>query len=225
MPLRSVAGRAAGATSPQRARLVHPGAPPEQLLAHAAAALPAPGARRGARSPPQIATAIPHWLGGDPAELDESLSDPPDRAGRASGGRASENGPRGSHAGPASEPPRRAQDEISEMIAFLEDMPLRRAVKRLELAEQDLVNSSAPCCRLISAAQDQKRSDRQPTAGADRPKELRGSPAGGSTRAAQRIGRHVRELDVGCSAGCAANGKRSCWRSGSRICSDRGSSR
>ena len=29
-----------------------------------------------------------------------------------------------------------ARDEISEMIAFLEDMPLRRAVKRLELARR-----------------------------------------------------------------------------------------
>lgn len=31
-----------------------------------------------------------------------------------------------------------AGDEISEAIAFIEDMPLRRAVKRLELAQQDL---------------------------------------------------------------------------------------
>jgi len=87
---------------------------------------------------PGVNDAHSEWLGGDLVELDERTVDPPDRAWRSK--RKSEL--QGMSLADAYRPCQRsaqaARDEISETIAFLEDMPLRRAVKRLELAEQDL---------------------------------------------------------------------------------------
>ena len=83
-----------------------------------------------------------------------------------------------------------ASDEISEAIAFIEDMPLRRAVKRLELAQQDLDQLTLTLPRGRGPA-------------GRRPFARRGTPPGrrrtrrsnSKTRRAERIGRQVRELE------------------------------
>jgi hypothetical protein len=79
----------------------------------------------------------PRWPGGRPEEWSEELSlrrlELADRAAA----QLMEMDFADAHR-PCEEAGQAAHDEISEMIAFLEDMPLRRAVKRLELAQQDL---------------------------------------------------------------------------------------
>ena len=95
--------------------------------------------------------------------------------------------------GLASGAPRRPHDEISETIAFLEDMPLRRAVKRLELARQDLANLSATLRRLLMLSESDANTRRRSS-----PQDLRGRPCWTSQRrdrAHERIARQVRELE------------------------------
>ncbi len=81
--------------------------------------------------------ARPKWLGGDPEQWADALSvrriELSVRA--ASQLEAMSLAEARRHCERAAQ---RARDEVSEMIAFVQDMPLRRAVSRLELARQDL---------------------------------------------------------------------------------------
>ena len=132
-PLRADARGPPGAAGPPGARPVHRGHAAGAAAGDAAPALPAPGAGRGAGTRGRTTTATPRGWGATP-RVGRVAVDPADRAGRPRGSRASGRWAWPRRAGPASDRAQVAQDEISEMIAFVEDMPLRWAVKRLELA-------------------------------------------------------------------------------------------
>ena len=75
----------------------------------------------------------PLWLGGDPAEWADALSIRRIELADRAGAQLQELGLAEARR-PCERAAQHTRDEISEMIAFLEDLPLRRAVSRLELA-------------------------------------------------------------------------------------------
>src|SRR5262245_18097731 len=90
-----------------------------------------------------------------------------------------------------------AHDEISETIAFLEDMPLRRAVKRLELAREDRDELTTTLRRTAAAEREQSESaepDPERTGELDSEEDQREEHE--VQRARERIGRQVRHLQL-----------------------------
>ena len=123
------------------------GAEPERLLT-SRLELSRLQARVSSLEPAEDGNGHHRWLGGDPEEWAEALAlrrlELADRAGA----RLLEMDFTDAHR-PCERAAQAAHDEVSETIAFLEDMPLRRAVKRLELAEQDLDQLTLILRRLV----------------------------------------------------------------------------
>jgi hypothetical protein len=133
------------------------------------------------------------WLGGDPEEWAEALSvrrvELADQAAEA----LDELGLVEARL-PCEQASQAIQDEISEAIAFLEDMPLRRAVRRLELAQQDIEQLSI-LLRNVAAPAHRERPGGPTPAEAEAPPD----PAEEEThweerRARERLGREIRDL-------------------------------
>ena len=192
-PMRAVAVGSPGAKGPQGALVVdHPGASPERLLAERLQ-LSRLQARVASLEPVEDDEGNPQWLGGDPDEWSEALSirriELADRAATQLQEMELAEARR-----PCERAAQTTQDEISEMIAFLEDMPLRRAVSR-----------AGACPRGPGPAHHSSSAARRPlptARGLTRPLLRRGSHATARTRSrkprsrrcARRIGRQVREL-------------------------------
>jgi hypothetical protein len=85
-----------------------------------------------------------------------------------------------------------AHDEVSETIAFLEDMPLRRGVKRLELAQQDLDQLTLILRRRAQAHSKPPASEEAAPSEQDRDDD--GQDAEEQDRARVRLDGQVREL-------------------------------
>ena len=171
------------------------GATPEQLLTlrleHSRLQ-----ARVSAIEPTNDGDGHPLWLGGDPAEWADALSIRRIELADRAGAQLQELGLAEARR-PCERAAQHTRDEISEMIAFLEDMPLRRAVSRLELARQDLAqltiilraagghSAIGACARGPGAG----RIDRSQT------RESLLQEEDDEDQARERIGRQVRELE------------------------------
>jgi hypothetical protein len=89
-----------------------------------------------------------------------------------------------------------AQDEISEAVAFLEDMPLPRAVKRLELAHEDLAQLTMTFRGLLTASRIEPPRSESPENDSPEPSgEDQLHDAEQQSRARQRIASLVRDLE------------------------------
>ena len=134
------------------------------------------------------------WLGGDPAEWADALSvrrtEMAERAAAQLQALSLDEARR-----PCERTAQHTRDEISEMIAFLEDMPLHRAVNRLELAREDLTQltvlfrglMAAPPSESLRGSQARAESSEQ-AAESQRQEE-------DQSESRERIGRQVRELE------------------------------
>jgi hypothetical protein len=137
----------------------------------------------------------PRWLGGDPEEWAEALSirriELADRAAAELQGKDLTESRK-----PCERAAQAASDEVSEMIAFLEDMPLRRAVKRLELAREDLDQVTLILRRQANAVgPENQAAGLSQTALTDLERDNQLLEAEDLSLASDSIGRHVRDLE------------------------------
>ncbi len=194
------------------------GAPPERLLA-ARLKLSRLQARVCSLEPVEDDEGNPRWLGGDPEEWSEALSirriELADRAATRLQEMDLSEARR-----PCERAAQTVQDEISEMIAFLEDMPLRRAVKRLELARDDLEQFILLLRREVIPPRSQGPGpDGSPavTSAWDRETDLQEAEDESLVR--ERIGEHVRSPgSTSPSASGSRRGSWPTWTSSSRRC-------
>ena len=164
------------------------------------------------------------WLGGDPAEWADALSMRRIELADRAGAQLQELGLAEARR-PCERAAQHTRDEISEMIAFLEDLPLRRAVSRLELARQDLAQLAiilrglAVTPRSKPAPRVRRRPNRSIAV-------ARACFRKKTTKTRRENGSAARfAISSGCSERCGVNGRRSCWRYGLRTCWGRASSR
>jgi len=137
----------------------------------------------------------PRWLGGDSEEWADALSIRRIELADRAGARLQEMGLTEARR-PCERAAQHARDEISEMIAFLEDMPLRRAVSWLELARQDLAQLTIILRRLAVTSRAVPAADGRAAAEPiDRDRENELHEEDQHYQARERIGRQVRELE------------------------------
>jgi hypothetical protein len=137
----------------------------------------------------------PCWLGGDPQEWAEALSIRRIELADRAQDELREKDVTESR-WPCERAAQTAQDEICEMIAFLEDMPLRRAIKRLELAREDLEQLILILRRQASALGHESPAESRSLRASidpDRDNQLR--EAEDESLAREGISRHVRDLE------------------------------
>ena len=137
----------------------------------------------------------PLWLGGDPAEWAGALSLRRIELADSAGAQLQELGLAEARR-PCERAAQHTRDEISEMIAFLEDLPLRRAVSRLELARQDLAQLAIILRGLAVTPRSKPAPEGQaPAESSDRSRESVLQEEADENQARERIGRQVRELE------------------------------
>ena len=135
----------------------------------------------------------PPWLGGDPTEWADALSIRRIELADRAAAQLQEMGLTEARR-PCERAAQHTRDEISEMIAFLEDMPLRRAVSWLELARQDLAQLTIILRRLAATPRSEPAPEGQAQAeSSDRDSESQLQEEA-EDQARERIGRQVREL-------------------------------
>ncbi len=169
------------------------GATPEQLLMlrleHSRLQ-----ARVSALEPASVGDGHPLWLGGDPAEWANALSIRRIELADRAGAQLRELGLAEARR-PCERAAQHARDEISEMIAFVEDSPLRRAVSRLELAGQDLAQLTIIFRELMVTPRSEPAPEGQAQAESiDRNSESQLQQED-ENQARERIGHQVRELE------------------------------
>jgi hypothetical protein len=133
-----------------------------------------------------------HWPGGDPEQWREELAVRRLELADRAAGELLEMEFADAHR-PCEQAAQAAHDEVSETIAFLEDMPLRRAVKRLELAQQDLDQLTIILRRRAEAPAEPDKPDEAADRGEqDAEGELQ--DAEDEDRARERLDANAREL-------------------------------
>ena len=137
----------------------------------------------------------PLWLGGDPAEWADALSLRRIELADRAGAQLQELGLAEARR-PCERAAQHTRDEISEMIAFLEDLPLRRAVSWLELARQDLAQLAIILRGLAVTPRSKSTPESLAQAESiDRSRESVLQEEADENQARERIGRQVRELE------------------------------
>jgi hypothetical protein len=137
----------------------------------------------------------PLWLGGDPAEWADALAIRRIELADRAAAQLRELGLAEARR-PCERAAQHARDEIGEMIAFLEDLPLSRAVSRLELAGQDLKQLTVILRGLAASPHPKPAPEGQAQAdSSDQNRESLLQEAADESQARDRIGRQVRELE------------------------------
>jgi hypothetical protein len=168
------------------------GLPPERLLAMRIQ-LSRLQARVAALEPAEDENDHARWAGGDPREWAEALSIRRIELADRATSQLQQMGLCESRR-PCERAAQMAQDEISEMIAFVEDMPLRWAVTRLELAREDL-EQLIIALRGLAGAPRPEPQIAVPAQTAWNDGEAETQEAEEELQAQTRLRRHVRELE------------------------------